>query len=49
MRADEIIVEWMPRVTRALRHPGNHRYLFGLTSSAKRRLPASQPYPKVAA
>lgn len=41
--------EWMPRVTRTLRHPGNHRYLFGLTSSAKRRLPASMPYPKFGA
>lgn len=39
--------EWMPRVTRTLRHPGNHRYLFGLTSAAKRRLPPSCPYPKV--
>ena len=41
--------EWTPRVTRTLRHPGNHRYLFGLTTSAKKRLSVSQAYPKVAA
>lgn len=40
---------WLPRVTRTLRHPGNHRYLFGLTRAAKKRLPAPLPYPKVAA
>lgn len=31
---------------RTVRHPGNHRYLFGLTKGVKRRLPASLPYPK---
>lgn len=37
----------LSRVTRPLKHPGNHRYLFGLTSAVKRRLPASLPYPKM--
>lgn len=36
------------RCTRALRHGGNHRYLFGLTPACRRRLPASLPYPKFA-
>ena len=34
------------RVTRPLRHHGNHRYLFGLTPACRRYLPASLPYPK---
>lgn len=42
--------EWLrqelPKITRTARHPGNHRYLFGITSQAKRLLPRSQPYPK---
>lgn len=37
------------RVTRPLRHRGNHRYLFGLTPACRRRLPPSLPYPKVCA
>lgn len=37
------------RVTRPLRHHGNHRYLFGLTPAVRRRLPPSLPYPKVRA
>jgi len=37
---------WLPRVTRKLRHPGNHRYAFGLTRSTKRALPPSKKYPK---
>ena len=36
------------RCTRALRHGGNHRYLFGLTPACRRRLPPSLPYPKLA-
>lgn len=40
---------WLPLTTRPLRHAGNYRYLFGLTPSAKRRLPQSLAYPKVAA
>lgn len=37
---------WLPRVTRPLRHPGNHRYAWPFTRFAKRALPGSYPYPK---
>ena len=42
---------WLKRaldmVTRKLKHGGNLRYLFGLTSAVKRRLPKSLPYLKL--
>lgn len=34
--------------TRLSRHPGNYRYMFGLTPAVRKRLPASLPYPKLA-
>jgi hypothetical protein len=37
---------WLPRLTRPLDHPGNHRYLFALDRRVRRTLPASDPYPK---
>lgn len=37
----------LPRVTRPLKHTGNHRYLFALTPQLRRHLPASLPYPKI--
>ena len=36
----------LPRVTRPLKHTGNFRYLFGLTSAVRKRLPKGLPYPK---
>lgn len=36
---DAWLREQLPRVTRPLKHPGNHRYLFGLTRAAKKALP----------
>lgn len=43
--------EWLrrelPRVTRAVRHPGNHRYVWALDKRLRRHLPASSPYPKL--
>jgi hypothetical protein len=36
---------WLEKLTRKLRHPGNHRYLFALQKSIK--LPAGLPYPKI--
>jgi hypothetical protein len=39
--------EWLPRLTRTVRHPGNHRYAFPLWRPARRALPASLPYPKL--
>ncbi len=40
------LATWIPRLTRTMRHPGNHRYLFGLDRMTKRHLPASLVYPK---
>lgn len=40
---------WLPRLCRKVKHPGNHRYAFGLTKACRRHLPASQAYPKFAA
>lgn len=43
--------EWLERslarCTRPLRHPGNLRYLWGLTRAVRKYLPASDPYPKI--
>lgn len=36
----------LPRVTRPLRHGGNHKYLFALNRAARRVLPVGNPYPK---
>lgn len=41
------LATWLPRLTRAVRHPGCHRYLFGLDRRVRRRLPGSLPYPKL--
>lgn len=38
---------WLPRVTRPLRHGGNHKYLFALDPAARRVLPDSLPFPKL--
>lgn len=38
--------EWLPRLCRTVKHPGNHRYAFGLTKQVRRHLPESLPYPK---
>ncbi len=40
------LATWMPKLTRTMRHPGNHRYLFGLDRITKRHLPMSLAYPK---
>lgn len=39
--------EVVPAVTRAMRHHGNHRYLFALSRAARRSLPAPLAYPKL--
>jgi len=41
--------EWLPRLTRPLRHAGNHRYAWALERRGRRRLTASAPYPKLLA
>lgn len=38
----------LPRATRTMRHPGNYRYAWGLNRAARRALPHSLPYPKLA-
>lgn len=40
------LATWLPRLTRAFRHEGHHRYAFGLDRAAKRALPKSLAYPK---
>lgn len=41
------LATWLPRLTRAARHPGNHVYAFGLDRLTKKHLPPSLPYPKL--
>lgn len=41
---------WLPRLTRPLRHPGNHKYAWLLNRRMRREVRlVSMPYPKVAA
>jgi hypothetical protein len=40
------LAHWLSRLARPLRHPGNHRYLWGLDRLARRMLPAPRAYPK---
>lgn len=39
----------LPRITRRVRHPGNHRYVWGLDRAVRRHVERlqAQPYPKV--
>lgn len=43
------LASWLGRLTRPLRHPGNHKYAWTLQRRDRRHLPASLPYPKVVA
>lgn len=38
---------WLPALTRTVRHPGNHKYVWGLDRRAVRQLPAARAYPKL--
>jgi hypothetical protein len=38
---------WLPRLTRPLRHPGNHRYVWALDRWLRRELPPGKAFPKV--
>jgi hypothetical protein len=40
------LAEWLPRLTRPLRHPGNFRYAWGLDRRVV--VPTGLPYPKAA-
>ncbi len=37
---------WLPRLTRRVRHSGNHKYAWALEALGRRRMPASLRYPK---
>lgn len=39
---------WLARLTRKLPHTGNHKYAWALEKAARKLLPPSLPYPKVA-
>lgn len=39
------LAEQLPRLTRPLRHPGNHKYAWGLQRWVKRSLPPTLPFP----
>ncbi len=43
------LADALARVTRRVRHPGNHKYVFALDRGARRAMPASLPYPKLGA
>lgn len=40
------LARWVPALTRPLRHPGNHKYLFALDRATRKHLPPPRPYPK---
>lgn len=42
------LARWLPLITRRVRHPGNHRYVWGLDRAARRHVEAlpAMPYPK---
>ena len=43
--AEAWLDEWVPKLTRRLHHPGNHKYAFALHRAVRRALPPSKPYP----
>ncbi len=40
------LARWLLALTRTIRHPGNHKYVFPLERGARKHLPAPRPYPK---
>ena len=38
---------WLPKLTRPLKHAGNHKYAFPLDRRVRKHLPASLPYPRI--
>lgn len=43
----EWLARWLPQLTRAVRHPGNHKYGWPLSAAARKLMPSSAPYPKI--
>jgi len=39
--------EWLPKITRPMRHSGNYRYAWALNKRDWKHVPPGQPYPKV--
>lgn len=46
MDAAEWLRTWLPRLTRPLRHRGNHKYAWAIDRAIRKHLPKSLPYPK---
>ena len=44
---DAWVADRLPRLTRKVRRPGNHKYVWALDKRVRRVLPPSQPYPKL--
>ncbi len=42
------LAEWLPKVTRQVRHPGNHKYAWPLHRTTRKIVRPSLPYPKLA-
>lgn len=45
--ATEWTSRWVTALTRPLRHPGNHKYVWALHKRDRRFLPSGLPYPKI--
>lgn len=45
----EWLAKWLPLLTRPMRHPGNHKFCWGLNRRDKKSLPKTLAYPKKAA
>jgi hypothetical protein len=43
----EWLARWLPQLTRGIRHPGNHKYCWPLSATARKLMPSSAPYPKI--
>ncbi len=41
------LAAWIPRLTRPLAHPGNHKYAWAIDRALRRHLPAGLRYPKM--
>jgi hypothetical protein len=41
------LAHWLPLLTRAVRHPGNHKYGWPLSPAACKLMPPTAPYPKI--
>lgn len=40
------LLQWLPALTRRLRHPGNHKYAWPIDRHVRKVLPQSRPFPK---